>query len=88
MAAVRELDGEPIRPAEVRLLRRSEQTAELSVVIRQGKNRQIRRMCAACGLSVRRLCRVQEHTLCLGDRPRGKWRYLTAEEVAGLKAHT
>lgn len=88
LAAVRELDGEPIRPAEVRLLRRSEQTAELSVVIRQGKNRQIRRMCAACGLSVRRLCRVQEHTLRLGDLPRGKWRYLTAEEVAELKART
>lgn len=88
LAAVRSLDGEPIRPAEVTLLRRTPQTAELSVTIREGKNRQIRRMCAACGLSVRRLRRVQEHTLRLGGLAPGKWRYLTAEEIAALKART
>lgn len=86
LAAVMDLDGEPIRPAEVKLLRRTPQTAELSVTIHEGKNRQIRRMCAACGLSVRRLCRVQEHTLRLGSLAPGKWRYLTEKELAVLKA--
>ena len=85
LSAVTELDGEPIRPAQVELLRRTGRTAELSVTIHEGKNRQIRRMCQACGLTVKRLRRVREHTLELGDLPAGKWRYLTAEEIAGLR---
>jgi len=84
LAAVRELDGEAIRPASVRLLRRGKGGAVLSVILRQGKNRQIRRMCAACGLTVRRLRRVREHTLRLGDLQPGQWRYLTEEEVRRL----
>lgn len=49
LAAVRSVDGEPIAPARVRLLRKGKETAELSVTIHEGKNRQIRRMCAAVG---------------------------------------
>ena len=85
LSAVTDLDGEPIRPAQVEVLRRTGQTAELSVTIHEGKNRQIRRMCQACSLTVKRLRRVREHTLELGDLPVGKWRYLTAEEVAALR---
>ena len=85
LSAVTDLDGEPIRPAQVEVLRRTGQTAELSVTIHEGKNRQIRRMCQACGLTVKRLRRVREHTLELGDLPAGKWRYLTAEEVDALR---
>ena len=85
MSAVTELGGEPIRPALVEVLRRTGQTAELSVTIHEGKNRQVRRMCQACGLTVKRLRRVREHTLELGDLPAGKWRRLTAEEVAVLR---
>ncbi len=85
LSAVRDLRGEPIRPAQVRLLRQSGTTAELSITIHEGKNRQIRRMCARCGLAVKRLRRVREHTLDLGDLPEGRWRYLTAEEVAALR---
>ena len=81
------LDGEAIRPAQVEMLRQSGRTALLSVTIHEGKNRQIRRMCAACGLTVKRLRRVREHTLELGDLPLGKWRYLTEAEIAALK-HT
>lgn len=83
---VRELDGEAIRPAGVELLRESGDTAELAVTIHEGKNRQIRRMCAACGWSVKRLRRVREHLLTLGDLPAGQWRYLTAEEVAAMRS--
>ena len=85
LASLTNLEGEPIRPARVEVLRQTRQTAELSVTIHEGKNRQIRRMCAACGLTVKRLRRVREHTLELGDLPTGKWRYLTQEEVKALQ---
>lgn len=87
LAQVTELDGEPIRSAQVKVLRQSGQTAELEIIIHEGKNRQIRRMCAACGLGVKRLRRVQEHTLMLGDLKSGTWRYLTDEEVECLRNH-
>ena len=85
LSQIRDLEGEPIRPARVELLRPGEGTAKLAVTIHQGKNRQVRRMCAACGLEVVRLRRVREHTLTLGDLPPGKWRRLTAEELAALE---
>ena len=62
-------------------LRSGRETAELAITIHEGKNRQIRRMCAAAGLHVKRLRRVAEHGVLLGDLPSGKWRELTAEEV-------
>lgn len=59
----------------------------LSIVIHQGRNRQIRRMCAAAGLRVTRLKRIREGALRLGDLPVGNWRFLTPEEV-GLLTET
>lgn len=85
LRAVRDLDGEPIRPAQVELLRQGRETAEMLITIHEGKNRQIRRMCGQCGLSVKRLCRIAEHSLALGDLPVGQWRYLTEEEISALK---
>ncbi|MCI2058886.1 MAG: rRNA pseudouridine synthase [Oscillibacter sp.] len=85
LGAVTDLDGQPIRPAEVRLIRQVAGTAELSVTIHEGKNRQIRRMCQLCGLRVRTLRRIQEHTLELGTLASGKWRYLTESEICELK---
>ena len=85
LSAIRDLRGEPIRPASVRCLWQGEKTAELEITIHEGKNRQIRRMCARCDLGVKRLRRVREHTLELGDLPPGKWRYLTEQEIAELK---
>ena len=85
LCRLRELEGEPILPAWVETLRQGEGRAVLAVTIRQGKNRQVRRMCAACGLEVERLRRVREHTLELGDLPPGKWRYLTAGEIEALR---
>ena len=81
LAAMRELEGQPIRPAQVRELWAGHETAELELVIHEGKNRQIRRMCAAAGLTVKRLVRFGEHTLRLGDLLPGRWRDLTAAEV-------
>ncbi len=87
LAAVTELDGEPIRRAQVRALSKGKDTAVLSITIHEGKNRQIRRMCASCGLFVKRLQRVREHTLALGDLPSGKWRDLTEQEVLATKSN-
>ena len=77
------LDGYTIRKPEVTLLRNWEESgkAKLSVTIHEGRNRQVRRMCDAAGMSVTRLVRVSEGNLKLGDLPAGKWRYLTDREV-------
>ena len=85
LSAITDLEGERIRPAQVEVLRQTGQTAELAITIHEGKNRQIRRMCALCDLTVKKLRRVKEHTLELGDLPGGTWRYLTHEEVLELK---
>ena len=85
LVAVEDLEGEPIIPAQVTLLKEGGGQALLQVIIHQGKNRQIRRMCAQVGLQVKRLCRVEEESLTLGDLPAGKWRYLRKEEIAALK---
>ena len=85
LSAVTELDGEPIVPAQVEIMERREGQALLRVTIHQGKNRQIRRMCAQVGLQVTRLRRVSEDALTLGDLKPGQWRYLTDAEVAALK---
>ena len=84
LAAVTDLEGEPIRPARVEVLRQTAVTAVLAVTIHEGKNRQIRRMCAQCGLTVKRLRRVREGTVELGTLPPGKWRYLTEEELKSI----
>ncbi len=87
LAAMTMLDGEPIRRAQVRVLRQGRNIALLSITIHEGKNRQIRRMCAACGLHVKRLQRVREHTLTLGDLPPGAWRNLTEQELLAIKSN-
>ena len=79
-----ELDGDLLAPSRASVLRTGSGGGEIAVVIHQGKNRQVRRMCAQAGLRVRRLCRVREGTLRLGSLPSGKWRYLTREEEAAL----
>ena len=81
MRAMTELDGEPIAAPEVRVL----DEGRLAVTIHEGKNREVRRLCAAAGLQVRRLVRVQEGHLKLGDLKRGTWRYLTEAEIRTIK---
>ena len=85
LMAITELDDEPIAPAQAEEVSRHEGQALLRVTIHQGKNRQVRRMCARIGLHVARLQRIQEDTLLLGDLPPGKWRYLTDRELQEIK---
>lgn len=81
-----ELDGRPIRTPKVRLLQAKEQVASFEVVIREGRNRQVRRMCESAGMRVTRLRRVAEGDLQLGNLPLGTWRELTAAEVRELES--
>jgi 23S rRNA pseudouridine2605 synthase len=80
-----ELDGYMIRPPKVALIRADGRKAKFRITIHEGRNRQVRRMCEAAGMTVTRLKRIREGNLSLGDLPLGKWRYLTAEEVANLR---
>ena len=81
LSAPMTLDGEPLAPARVRRGRDSGGVHQLAVTIHQGKNRQVRRMCAQAGLEVLRLKRIREGELSL-DRTlkAGHWRALTGEE--------
>lgn len=82
------LDGYTIQPPKIQVLRSPSATDEravLLVTIHEGRNRQIRRMCAMAGMEVARLMRIQEGTLSLGALPSGKWRYLTEAEVESLQ---
>ena len=79
------LDGYTIQKPGVRLI--SQDTygkAQLEVVIHEGRNRQVRRMCELAGMKVERLIRIGEGPLQLGKLPLGKWRYLTDDEVKTL----
>ena len=58
--------------------------AVLLITIGEGRNRQVRKMCACCGLKVTRLMRISESGLELGDLPPGKWRHLTEEEIQSV----
>ena len=81
------VDGELLHGAKVSVYRRRGETTLLSMTISEGKNRQIRRMCAHAGLYVVRLKRIREGTLYLGSLRPGCWRYLTEAEVSELKSH-
>ena len=83
MHAVTELEGYRVRPAEVTVLAPD----RLSVTIHEGRNRQVRRLCALAGLRVLRLVRVAEGELRLGTLAPRRWRELTDKEVAYLKSH-
>jgi 23S rRNA pseudouridine2604 synthase len=70
------LDGRPLKPAKVDVV--SPQT--LRFVLREGRNRQIRRMCELVGLHVVDLFRVRIGPLMLGDLPAGRWRVLEPDD--------
>lgn len=79
------LDGYMLRPPKVRCLWAQGDTAKLEITIHEGRNRQIRRMCEAAGMEVTRLRRIAEGPLRLGELEKGKWRYLTEDEILSLK---
>lgn len=85
LRAVREVDGYRIQPPRVELVRVQGSRAILTVIIHEGRNRQVRKMCAQAALEVRRLVRTAEGPLVLGSQRSGTWRYLTQEEQRQLE---
>jgi pseudouridine synthase len=79
-----ELSDGPTRPVRVELGRQRRHEAVLTMVLTEGRNRQIRRMWAAVGHRVRRLVRTAVGSLALGDLPPGACRTLTGAEVRQL----
>jgi 23S rRNA pseudouridine2605 synthase len=84
MAGGVELEEGVTAPAEVRLVKNSDQNDWISVAIHEGRNRQVRRMCEAVSLSVVRLRRVRYGSLEIGALKPGQFRYLSEAEVKGL----
>lgn len=79
------LDGYRIAQPEISLLWERNDKARIAVTIHEGRNRQVRRMCAMADLTVTKLLRVSEGALQLGELPAGAWRYLTREEIDLLR---
>jgi len=82
----RRSDGQPARAANVRVVHRDQKCTVLEVVLREGKNRQIRRMMARLGYKVRDLLRIKIGPVSVKGLPVGAYRPLTRQEVFKLKA--
>jgi 23S rRNA pseudouridine2605 synthase len=83
------LDGERTAAAQVRrgsvVGKGGRQTTKLTITLREGRNRQVRRMCAQIGHPVRRLTRIRMGPIKLGDLRPGAWRDLSAAEIEMLQ---
>lgn len=86
MAKGMRLDDGFTLPAETTLINRSEDESIFEIAIREGRNRQIRRMCAKLGYPIIRLVRVAIGGLQLGEMEPGEWRHLTVGEIKALKS--
>jgi 23S rRNA pseudouridine2604 synthase len=71
------LDGKPLKPAQVEW----QNPEQLRFVLKEGKKRQIRRMCEQVGLKVVGLKRIRMGRISLGALPVGQWRYLGPKET-------
>lgn len=80
-----EIDGKMTMPASIHVLSDEPGRVVLQITIREGRNRQIRKMCEAVGLTVARLRRTQVGPLKLGMLAPGKWRELTPAELLAMR---
>ncbi|HCR74397.1 MAG TPA: pseudouridine synthase [Ruminococcus sp.] len=80
-----EIDGKKTLPAVVNVLDKTPGRVVMTITIKEGRNRQIRRMCEAVGLEVARLRRISIGPLKLGMLKPGAYRELTAEELRAIR---
>lgn len=80
-----EIDGYKTLPAEIRVLTKERNRVVIDIIIREGKNRQIRRMCEAVGLEVARLKRTSVGPLRLGMLKPGTYRDLKPDELRAIR---
>lgn len=80
-----EIDGYTVKRPEVNVLEVKDGKSYVEIVLSEGRNRQIRRMCEHAGFKITRLTRIKIGDIEIGDLPLGKWRYLSDEEIKYLK---
>lgn len=79
-----EIDGYKIMPVETKVLRAKNGYTMLEMILKEGRNRQIRKMCEQVGLEITILRRVAVGDIEMTDLRAGKWRWLTKEEIEYL----
>lgn len=77
-------DGEELRAQSARVITSTNLRSITELELTEGKNREVRRLFAACGLTVERLIRIRVGPVRLGELPSGKWRTLTDQEINSL----
>ena len=82
------IDGKKTAPAKARVLEQQQGRVVLEIVLYEGRNREIRKMCEALGLEVARLKRTAIGPVRLGMLSQGRWRELEKEEIKGLLAES
>jgi len=75
------VDDYEVTAVDAQLISQSNNGGVIKITISEGRNRQVRKMCAACGLIVDALKRISVGELSLGNLSTGKWRFLTENEV-------
>lgn len=80
------VDGKRTKPAKIQILEKGERICTVEIIIHEGRNRQVRKMCEAIKHPVAQLKRVATGDLKLEDLPKGKFRHLTEKEVKYLKS--
>ena len=83
-----EIDGYKLKPVKVRVISVKSGNTNTLFTLNEGRNRQIRKMCEKCGLTIARLTRISIGKLKMGELERGKWRELTENEVKYLKGES
>lgn len=79
-----EIDGKTIEPIELKKVRYENRSTVMNIVLHEGRNREIRNICKANNLKINYLKRVAVGGVKLGNLEKGKWRYLTEEEIKSL----
>jgi 23S rRNA pseudouridine2605 synthase len=80
-----DIGGYITSPAEFKILKKYKESAEVEIIIHEGKNRQIRRMCEKINHPVIELKRIQIGNIKLGNLSKGEWRYLNKEEIKSIE---
>ncbi len=80
-----QLEDGKTAPCKAMVIRQEPDGVEISISIREGRNRQVRRMMEAIGHKVLHLRRISVGNIQLGHLPKGKWRHLTPREIEGIK---
>lgn len=80
------IEGRQTKPAKMQILEKGERQSTVEIILHEGRNRQVRKMCEAIKHPVAQLKRVATGELKMGDLPKGKHRHLTEKEVKYLKS--